>query len=239
MVFNAVNGRFGIDSVVLEDRENPVAFLRRRVRKLGISTVAGQVAFQVFVAKALNALSQDRIREIEKQYSLNSRDIPKEVVHRVSSVNDDATIRLLKTIGPGLVLVSGTRIISKKVIDAVGCPLINIHAGITPKYRGVHGAYWALANDDPENCGVTVHCVDKGIDTGSVLSQQRIEITKKDNFATYPMLQLACGIDLLCAAIEAHRENRIPAVHPPSESKLWYHPTLFQYAYYRIIKHVK
>jgi methionyl-tRNA formyltransferase len=41
--------------------------------------------------------------------------------------------------------------------SSINSKFVNIHVGITPKYRGVHGTYWALVNNDVENSGVTVH----------------------------------------------------------------------------------
>jgi hypothetical protein len=72
--------------------------------------------------------------------------------------------------------------------------MINIHCGLTPKYRGVHGGYWALAQDDRAMCGVTIHLVSPGVDTGDILAQRTIEPTSADNFATYPHLQLAAAM---------------------------------------------
>ena len=48
-------------------------------------------------------------------------------------------------------ILNGTRIVSKKVISSIGCLFINTHCGITPKYRGVHGGYWAIYNNDLNN----------------------------------------------------------------------------------------
>ncbi len=50
-----------------------------------------------------------------------------------------------------------------------------MHAGITLRYRGVHGGYWALAEQHPEWVGTTVHLVDPGIDTGGILAQSTFE----------------------------------------------------------------
>ena len=91
--------------------------------------------------------------------------------HHVESVNDPETIRLLRTMQPTVIVVNGTRIISSEVLDAVDCPFINTHAGITPRFRGVHGGYWALVEGRPEMVGTTVHLVDEGIDTGGVLAR--------------------------------------------------------------------
>jgi methionyl-tRNA formyltransferase len=136
-------------------------------------------------------------------------------------------------------VVHGTRIISKKVLQSVNVPFINIHAGITPRYRGSHGAYWALANNDKENCGVTVHLVDAGIDTGNILFQENIPITAKDNFATYGYLQLAVGLKLLQKALNELFEGKMEVKKNDLDSALWHHPTLWGYLCKRISKAVK
>jgi methionyl-tRNA formyltransferase len=112
-----------------------------------------------------------------------------------------------------------------------------MHAGITPQYRGVHGAYWALVQNDRDHCGVTVHLVDKGIDTGGILFQCLIETTRQDNFITYPYLQFGEGLSLMREAIEAAEQNNLqPIKHSSGNSRLWYHPTIWQYLYLRIFK---
>ena len=116
--------------------------------------------------------------------------------------------------GAAVVVVNGTRIIARRVLEASDAVFINTHCGITPEYRGVHGGYWALYRSDPENCGVTVHLVDPGIDTGGILAQQRIEPGPHDNFVTYPYLQLAAGLPLLVEAVGSALEGR----HIPRDS---------------------
>ena len=63
--------------------------------------------------------------------------------------------------------------LSQQTLGGIACPVLNYHAGITPKYRGMNGGYWALATGDAENFGATVHLVDAGVDTGDVLYQAR------------------------------------------------------------------
>lgn len=171
---------------------------------------------------------------------MTTKEIPNNKKIEVSSVNSQQTIELLKSLKPDLIIVNGTRIISKKVLSAVECPFINTHAGITPKYRGVHGSYWALVNNDAENNGVTVHFVDEGIDTGNIIYQENISVTDRDNFATYPFIQLASGVKILEKAIENFFNDSLPLKKERDlESLLWYHPTIWQYLYYRIFKGVK
>jgi len=148
----------------------------------------------------------------------------------VSSVNDPAFLEAVKSVQPDLILVNGTRIISAKALNEIKCPVINVHVGITPLYRGVHGAYWALANKDSEHCGVTVHAIDKGIDTGAILAQDTIAPGRKDNFITYPYLQFQKAIGLVKTTVPRVLNGGYSYLPPPAgPSKLWYHPTIWQY----------
>ena len=148
---------------------------------------------------------------------------------------------MLQEIEPNLVIVNGTRIISKRILASINCPIINIHTGITPKYRGVHGGYWALTENDLQNFGTTLHHVDQGIDTGAVLAQIKGQPTAADNFATYPLLQYQIAIEILSKIVGAFADGCPPASIPAAtlESKLWYHPTAWEYLKFRISRQVK
>jgi folate-dependent phosphoribosylglycinamide formyltransferase PurN len=239
IVFNALNEEFGVQLVIMEDREPMKIFLKRRVRRLGIVTVAGQVLFQMIIAKLLNATSKKRQEKILTDAMLSDHEIPAEKIKRVRSVNAAESIDLIRSINPDLIIVNGTRIISKKVLGHCSCKLINTHAGITPMYRGVHGMYWALVNKDIEHSGVTVHFVDEGIDTGNIIEQKAVLPVPGDNFMTYPLLQLAAGVSLLKKAVRHYFEDTIQIKNPPGKSALYYHPTIWQYLYHRIKGKVK
>src|ERR1019366_6083028 len=171
---------------------------------------------------------------------LDTSDIPKNCVIDVPSVNSETTIATLQRLSPRVVIVNGTRIIQEKVLNCIDTIFINTHVGITPLYRGVHGGYWALASGDPGNRGVTVHKVDKGIDTGSIIAQACITPTTKDTFVTYPFLQTASAIPLLIQAVsDALAGNLAELPPPPGRSQLWTHPTAYQYLKKRIMVGVR
>jgi folate-dependent phosphoribosylglycinamide formyltransferase PurN len=239
ILFNAINSKFEIALVIMEEKENRKFFIKRRIKKLGLVTVAGQILFQAIVVKLLNKASKKRIENIINQNGLNKLEIPTDKIKRVASINDDGVKTLLQQLNPAVIIVNGTRIISKKILLTSNGIFINTHTGITPMYRGVHGGYWALVNNDKENCGVTVHLVDAGIDTGGILFQQNIFATKEDNFVTYPYLQTAKAVPILLQAVQDALQNKLEVKEMPGRSHLWYHPTLWQYLYYRIFKKVK
>lgn len=239
-LYNYLNKDYPIAAIITEEPLRGMALAKRRFKKLGFFRVCGQIAFSLLIVPFLNLLSKKRIKEIKQSYSFDETALPTEKFTHFATVNDEACISLLEKINPDIVLVNGTRIISKKLLERCKAVFMNMHAGITPQYRGVHGGYWAVANNDLENCGVTIHLVDKGIDTGGILYQNKIVVTRKDNFITYPYSQLGEGMPLVKKAIsDAVLGQLKPLPHPSSPGKLWYHPTIWQYLYYRVLRNKK
>jgi folate-dependent phosphoribosylglycinamide formyltransferase PurN len=162
------------------------------------------------------------------------------VVERVPSANDRACIEALRRLAPDVVVVNGTRILSKQILECVPATFLNTHAGITPIYRGVHGGYWALAQNRRDLCGVTVHVVDTGIDTGKIVAQALIEPRPDDSFVTYPYLQTAIALPILVRAVRDAAAGTLTFQRPPAgDSKLWSHPTLGQYLWHRVVDGVR
>lgn len=220
--------RFNDLCMMVEQPEGRGVFLRRRLKRLGALTVAGQVAFMI-VQRIQHRLARGRIQAICDRFDLDTA-IPDTVkVTPIGSVNSDECIDNLKRLDPAVVVVIGTRIIAGKVLRSIAAPFINYHAGITPKYRGVHGGYWALVEGDGDNCGSTVHLVDEGIDSGGILYQARIEPSSGDNFSTYPYLQLAAALPLVAQAAQEAIAGRLKPQAAQLPSRLWSHPTLWAY----------
>jgi len=240
VVYHSVKGRLNISCVFVEDRIPRKKLISRRIKRLGFIRVIGQILFQMLIVPFLNFFSQERIQQIICANRLDTSPIDKDKITYVPSINDQDVIEKLKGINPDLILVNGTRILSESLISAVNAKIFNIHVGITPRYRGVHGAYWALVNDDSENCGVTVHLIDKGIDTGGILYQGIIRYSDKDNLATYPYLQISAAIPMLLKAIQDEFDFSLTVIERNDlDSKLWSHPTIWNYLLYWLLYRVR
>jgi phosphoribosylglycinamide formyltransferase-1 len=228
-ICHAVGARFGAPQIVLEKRVSRHTFLRNRVRKLGIVSVAGQVLFAALGAPLLRRTSARRIAEIERVHGLRSGAL-RGPVTRVPSVNSRQAREALQRLEPKVVVVSGTRIIARETLTAVRAPFINLHAGITPLYRGVHGGYWALVDGRPDLVGTTIHLVTEGVDSGPVLARATFQVTEADSFATYPYLHTAVGLPALLAAVERALSGSLqPIGRLALQSRVRYHPTLWGY----------
>jgi folate-dependent phosphoribosylglycinamide formyltransferase PurN len=211
--------------------EEPLArsvLARRRIKRFGVLHVAGQMAFAV-LARALYHASRGRIAEILRQHRLEPSWPDGCERIEVPSVNSPECIAAIERLDPRVILLLGTRIIDRPTLAAIKAPLINYHAGITPKYRGIHGGYWAKAEGDLENFGVTVHLVDPGIDTGAVLYQARLMPTDVDNYATFPYLQLAAVLPLIEQAARDALAGKVAPQTVNLPSRLWSHPTIWGY----------
>ena len=244
-VFHALERELGPGAAVhalVENSPSRWALARRRAKRLGWPTVAGQAAFVALVLPVLRCLGRARTREIANSEGLDVSPIGRKL-QAVASVNDDATLRHLLALNPRLVVVHGTRLIAGSVLQRLDVPVINLHAGVTPRYRGVHGGYWALADERPDLAGSTVHLIDEGIDTGGILGQATFRTTRSDSIATYPALQVACGLPLVSRAARAVLDGQgLEVIAPLSgaeTSQLRWHPTAWGYLVTRLRRGVR
>lgn len=230
VVINALRSG-GIDPTLVVERPIPGWQLAvRRARRVGVRVAGGQVLFRLGAVPVLERRARSRIAEILASSHLD--DSPVDPAVRVNSVNDEATRQVLSALHPAVVVVVGTRIIGRSTLACLDAPFVNLHAGITPRYRGVHGGYWALVEGRPDLVGSTVHLVDRGIDTGLVLRQATFEVTERDSFASYPYLHLATGVPLVIDVVNEVLAGKQLVPRPPldsGDSRLWYHPTVWDY----------
>jgi peptidoglycan/xylan/chitin deacetylase (PgdA/CDA1 family) len=100
-------------------------------------------------------------------------------IHAVGNLNGANAVRVLGECGADLGIVLGTRILKPSTfgIPRMGC--INLHKGKVPEYRGMPPGFWELF-DGALSAGVTVHFVDRGLDTGDIVATSSIPILKMD-----------------------------------------------------------
>ena len=217
-------------AVIVERPASRAQLLRRRIKRLGLAHVAGQLAFMAF-QRIQQKVSKERIAEIIRAAGLDAQRAQEKANERSGfrrSIRPNASA-ISGDCGRRRSWLSAPASSPRDVLRAVDTPFINYHAGITPKYRGVHGGYWAKSEGDLGNFGVTVHLVDAGIDTGGVLYQARLAPTAEDNYSTYPYLQLVAALPLLQRAARDAVAGTLRPEKVDLPSHLWSHPTLWHY----------
>ncbi len=125
------------------------------------------------------------------------------------NVNSSEFLSLLGNYGCDIfVSLAFNQIFKESILELPKHGIINCHAGKLPLYRGRNILNWALINDERE-FGITVHFVDKGVDTGDIILQNTYPITDLDTYKT--LLDVAyseCG-NLVVKALEGIRSNKV------------------------------
>lgn len=115
----------------------------------------------------------------------------------VDSHNGAQCLKLINEADPDIILVYGTLIIGKRLIGSAK-RIINLHTGLSPRYRGSDTIFWPIYNEEPQQIGVTIHRLEAGIDSGPILARGRPAIASSDNEAAAFAKGVALGASLLC-----------------------------------------
>jgi methionyl-tRNA formyltransferase len=227
LLINYLAERFHVAQVVFE-APHTRKMLRYRLRMLPWWVVAGQLLFLVVDRLVIRRLSRAKIAALLAGHDIRPPDGRLPTLD-VDSVNSDDVRGLLKKLQPGAVVVSGTGIIGRKTL-ACAPVFINIHVGITPRYRGVHGGFWAVYEGHPELVGTTIHQVDPGVDTGGILAQVPVQVTAEDTYRTLPVKQYLAALEPMSEVVQRALDGTLqPYTRDDLESKQWYSPTPGEY----------
>ena len=82
-----------------------------------------------------------------------------------------------------LISVNYLFLIEEDLINVPEKMAFNIHGSLLPKYRGRTPHVWAIINNEKET-GITAHKIEAGCDTGAVLEQIVVPISKTDTGAS-------------------------------------------------------
>jgi methionyl-tRNA formyltransferase len=117
-------------------------------------------------------------------------------------VNDPEFVDWVSSLSPRInISVSYDQILRRAIRQSAPQGFINVHAGKLPYYRGRNPLNWAIINNETE-IGLTVHYVDKGIDTGDIVLQRTVPLNWEDTYGTALEKVQGALPDLLAEAVE-------------------------------------
>jgi methionyl-tRNA formyltransferase len=110
-----------------------------------------------------------------KQVALDSQ-IPVFQFPRIR--NSPEAAETLEQLDPGImVVVAFGQILPPEFFEFPAYGTLNVHASILPKYRGAAPVTHAILNGETET-GVSIMRIDEGMDTGDVLTQKTVQVSK-------------------------------------------------------------
>lgn len=127
-------------------------------------------------------------------------DVP---VLRVPTVNDERTALFTKEQGADLVVVSGTALIKKPLVNLqVPAGIINLHTGLSPYVKGgPNCTNWCIANNEWHLVGNTIMWLNAGIDSGNIITTERLDIRQAKSLNEAHLLVMEHAHDLYIRCI--------------------------------------
>ena len=145
-----------------------------------------------------------------KQYALEHQ----LTVLQPEKLKDDLFVEDLRDYRSDVFVVVAFRMLPKCVYVMPPLGTFNVHASLLPQYRGAAPIQRAIMNGETKT-GVTTFLLDEHTDTGAMLLQKEVEITREDNAGTLHDKLMVAGAEL---AVETLRQLAEGEAHPVPQS---------------------
>jgi methionyl-tRNA formyltransferase len=155
---------------------NKSKYYRQKIRKLLKIGLPGAVnGIRMRKWYAMEEVDGNAIEDIELVCKRNN--IPFAVT---SGINTAQTIALMHSCRADLGLSLGNGYIPSKIFSIPAYGMLNVHGEILPQFQNAQSVIWQIYEGSSET-GYTIHKVDKKIDTGEILKQEKLPIIVKDS----------------------------------------------------------
>src|SRR6266498_5263299 len=123
----------------------------------------------------------------------------------------------LRAWNPELIVVAAFgQILRKDVLYLPRFGCINVHASLLPRWRGAAPINAAILNGDEET-GITIMKMDVGLDTGPILTQRSIALTRDDTAGSVFETLSHLGANLLIETLPDYLSGKIQPMPQPEE----------------------
>lgn len=98
----------------------------------------------------------------------------------IEEMNSKKSARFINRIKPDVVLVFGSGLIKEPLLSVLPKFTLNLHLGLSPRYRGAATLFWPFYNLEPNWAGSTLHYIVAEPDAGDVVHQTVPELSEED-----------------------------------------------------------
>jgi methionyl-tRNA formyltransferase len=177
-VANRLCAELPIAAVVVDTTHRPPRL--RRAFRGGVTRGIGRMALFAFRKAVRDGKARDlALREILGAEAVAGFAAQDRVV-RVAGINSPTAHAAVGALEPSALLVYGTVIVQDEMLDRANDLALNLHTGMSPRYRGTECTSWPLVNGEPEWIGVTVHECKAAVDGGPIFSCTRSPVEAGD-----------------------------------------------------------
>ena len=132
------------------------------------------------------------------------------VIMPENSVKEQAFIAKLRLLNADLgIVTSYSEKFPQELLNTAKDGFVNVHPSLLPEYRGANPYSHVILNGE-QTTGVTIHRMDEDFDTGNILLQQPVELTKNETMGTlFNKLNRLSG-ELLIKLVLAYEQQGLP-----------------------------
>ena len=107
----------------------------------------------------------------------------------VKDLNDEKSVAFLREAAPDIIVFTGGGLVRQVVLDIPKLGVLNCHSGVLPPFRGMDVVEWTAMENAVKSTGfgITLHYMDKGVDTGPIVMVKRIAANTDDTFSSIRM----------------------------------------------------
>lgn len=148
-------------------------------------------------------------------------------------LNSDKFIERLKQYSPDVIINQTELLLKENILAVPSIGVINRHASLLPHFRGRLASWWSHAAE-PAEYGVSIHFVDKEIDSGPVILQKKYDIDPKLAYSRVLDILFKGAAELMFEALDKiQKKDFSPAVNSWQGTKTYPFPSLAQIKAYR------
>lgn len=141
-------------------------------------------------------------------------------------LKDEQFIHELRELKADLQIVVAFRMLPEVVWDMPPLGTYNLHGSLLPKYRGAAPINWAIMNGETES-GVTSFKLKHEIDTGNMLFQEKVPITKTTTAGDLHDQLMQVGAGVILKTVQAVASGNYE-LRPQDDSQSIHAPKLFK-----------
>jgi folate-dependent phosphoribosylglycinamide formyltransferase PurN len=121
-------------------------------------------------------------RDIKEKEYFKNQNYPNHDILEVKpeELNLEKSIKFLKSKNPDVVLIFGSDLIKEPFYNHLPKDSINLHLGLSPRYRGAAGLFWPFYFLEPNLAGCTFHHIISEPDAGEIIHQSLPDLNKND-----------------------------------------------------------
>ncbi len=128
----------------------------------------------------------------------------------MGDISNQRIFKMIKEINPHMMIsCSFKEKIPEELLSIEGNRIINIHGALLPEYRGANMLNWVLVKGCSET-GITMHYMDKELDSGDIISQVKYPIEYNDDAVSLKKKMFKKVGQLLDEGIDFILHNRVP-----------------------------